>query len=86
LEKRLQEDDVSRRRWFTREELEERYGGYFVEELDAEAGRLLAAQNSTLHEFADERFPTEELTETSALLRVLVRRWREGERERRENR
>lgn len=64
--------------WFVREELEERYGEGFVDELDAEASRLLGTQNSTIRQMADERFPAEELAEASALLSVLFRRWMEG--------
>lgn len=51
--------------WFDRED--------FVEELDAEAFRLLNAENSTLYEMADDHFTAQELAEASALLRILFR-------------
>ena len=80
IEEHLLGDRATRTGWFSREELEERYGGEFVGALDAEASRLLGAHNSTIRRMADERFPAEELAEASALLSVLFRRWREGER------
>jgi len=83
IEDHLLGDRASRTGWFAREELEERYGEEFVEALDAEASRLLGAQNSTIRRMADERFPPEELAEASALLSVLFRRWMEEERQRR---
>lgn len=67
-----------RKGWFTKEEIEERYGEEFVGAVDAEASRLLGTQNSTIRQMADERFPAEELAEASALLSVLFRRWMEG--------
>jgi hypothetical protein len=83
IEDHLLEESSSRTGWFTREELEERYGEEFVQALDAEALRLLAAQNSTIRKMADERFPAEELADVSALLSTLFRWWMEGERQRR---
>jgi acyl carrier protein phosphodiesterase len=74
----------SRTGWFVREELEERYGEEFVKALEAEASRLLEAQDSTIHKMADERFPAEDLAEASALLRVLFTRWMASEWERRD--
>ncbi len=78
IEEYLLGERSSRKRWFSREELEERYGEEFLEALDAEAARLLGTQNSTIRRMADERFPPEELAEASALLSVLFRRWMEG--------
>jgi uncharacterized protein involved in type VI secretion and phage assembly len=69
--------------WFDRQELGERYGEEFVEALDAEASRLLGAENSTLQRMADERFPAEDLADASALLSELFRRWMEEKRQRR---
>ena len=54
LEEHLLGERVSRKGWFSRGELAERYGEDFVDELDAEASRLLKAENSLFHEIADE--------------------------------
>lgn len=81
IEEHLLSQRASATGWFTREELAERYGEDFVDALDAEASRILGAQNSTTRAMADERFPAEELAEASALLRVLFGRWMEEERD-----
>lgn len=82
VEDHLVGERPSRMGWFLREEIEERYGEGFVKALDAEASRLLRAQNSTIRKMADERFSAEELADASALLRVLFGRWMEAERQR----
>jgi len=79
------EDHLGRQTaWFDKEELRETYGEEFVGALEAEASRLLGAENSTLRGMADERFPAEDLADARALLSTLFRRWMGRERGRRE--
>jgi len=84
VEEHLGRRATRRRSWFDKEELRELYGEGFVGALEAEASRLLGAENSTLRGMAAERFPAEDLADARALLSTLFRRHMQGQRDRRE--